>query len=126
MDGLRIDSALNVDPAFFDDFVPESGVFATGEVMDGLTSTACTYQSAIGSVLNYPMYVTLSVSRSRLSPARYYPLIRAFESPTGSIGQLVEQINGIKATCKDPTVLGSFSENHDVPRFASTTDDMSV
>ena len=57
---------------------------------------------------------------------RYYALIRAFESPTGSIGQLVDQINGLKATCQDPTTLGTFTENHDVPRFASTTDDMSV
>ena len=54
VDGLRIDSALNVDPAFFDDFVPASGVFATGEVMNGITATACVYQRTIGSFLNYP------------------------------------------------------------------------
>ncbi|KAI9655165.1 MAG: hypothetical protein M1821_005648 [Bathelium mastoideum] len=111
VDGLRIDSALNVDPAFFSDFVPASGVFATGEVMNGIASVACVYQRTIGSFLNYPVY---------------YPLIQAFESPTGSIGQLADQINGIKTTCDDPTTLASFSENHDVPRFASTTDDMSL
>ncbi|KAI9691345.1 MAG: hypothetical protein M1820_009724 [Bogoriella megaspora] len=111
VDGLRIDSALNVDPSFFDSFVPASGVFATGELMNGVTFTACGYQHAIGSVLNYPTY---------------YPLIRAFESPTGSIGQLVDQINGVKATCSDPTTLGTFSENHDVSRFASSTDDMAL
>jgi hypothetical protein len=55
VDGLRIDSALNVDPAFFDEFVPASGVFATGESMNGITFTACKYQRAIGSVLNYPV-----------------------------------------------------------------------
>ena len=32
----------------------------------------------------------------------------------------------MKSTCKDTTLLGSFSENHDVPRFASYTPDYSL
>lgn len=35
IDGLRIDTAVNVEPDFFPDFVEASGVFATGETMDG-------------------------------------------------------------------------------------------
>lgn len=35
IDGLRIDTALNVEPEFFPDFVEASGVFATGETMHG-------------------------------------------------------------------------------------------
>ncbi|KAK3069317.1 hypothetical protein LTR53_012438, partial [Teratosphaeriaceae sp. CCFEE 6253] len=33
IDGLRIDTAINVEPSFFPDFVDSAGVFATGEVM---------------------------------------------------------------------------------------------
>ncbi len=44
----------------------------------------------------------------------YYTLTRAFKSTQGSIGDLVATIKSAKANCKDTTVLGSFSENHDV------------
>ena len=32
----------------------------------------------------------------------------------------------MNSDCKDTTLLGSFSENHDQPRFASYTDDLTV
>jgi alpha-amylase len=32
----------------------------------------------------------------------------------------------MNSECKDTTLLGSFSENHDQPRFASYTDDLTV
>ena len=35
-------------------------------------------------------------------------------------------INSVKADCKDTSLLGSFSENHDQPRFASLTGDMAL
>lgn len=38
----------------------------------------------------------------------------------------MNEINTMKSTCKDTTLLGSFSENHDNPRFASITGDMSL
>lgn len=39
---------------------------------------------------------------------------------------LVSMISTVKSECSDSTVLGSFSENHDQPRFASVTGDMSL
>lgn len=111
IDGLRIDTAINVEPSFFPDFVSAAGVFATGETMDGDDGLVCQWQNTIGSILNYPIY---------------YPLTYAFESPLGSMNDLVDEILSMKATCQDTTVLGSFSENHDVPRFASATPDMSA
>lgn len=36
---------------------------------------------------------------------------------------LSNAIKSVKSSCKDPTVLGSFSENHDNPRFAYVNDD---
>jgi alpha-amylase len=62
------------------------------------------------SLLNYPIY---------------NQLLAAFQSTSGSISGLVNEINTMKSTCKDTTVLGSFSENHDLPRFPSYTSDMS-
>jgi len=111
IDGLRIDTSINVDPPFFVEFVKAAGVFATGEVMHGDDELACQWADPIGSILNYPIY---------------YPLTRAFQDPTGSINDLVETIDSVKSNCNDPTAFGSFSENHDVPRFANYTSDMSL
>ncbi|KAK5136120.1 hypothetical protein LTR08_004171 [Meristemomyces frigidus] len=111
IDGLRIDTSINVDPPFFVDFVDTAGVFATGEVMIGDTSVACQWADTIGSILNYPIYYTLT---------------RAFQSSEGSIDDLVETINSVKSNCPNSTSFGSFSENHDVARFASLTDDLAL
>src|SRR5437762_7365731 len=35
-------------------------------------------------------------------------------------------INTVKSSCTDSTILGSFLENHDNPRFPSLTSDMSL
>ncbi|GME28447.1 hypothetical protein GTA08_BOTSDO06744 [Neofusicoccum parvum] len=110
IDGLRIDTAKHVDKAFYPGFETAAGVFATGEVFDGDPSYTCDYQNYMDSVLNYPVY---------------YPLVRAFTSTSGSISDLVNMINTLKSGCKDTTLLGSFSENHDITRFAAITSDFS-
>lgn len=110
IDGLRIDTAINVEPAFFPDFVKSAGVFATGETMSGNIGNVCPWAENIGSILNYPMY---------------YPLTRAFADAEGSMGDLSETITALRNDCIEPTAFGLFSENHDVERFASMTSDMS-
>lgn len=57
IDGLRIDTALNVEPGFFSGFVDAAGVFATGETMSGDLSHACQWEDDIGSLLNYPVRI---------------------------------------------------------------------
>lgn len=42
------------------------------------------------------------------------------------MGDLVTMINRGKNECKDSSLLGSFSENHDIPRFGSYTQDLSL
>lgn len=112
IDGLRIDSAVSVEPSFFVSFVKAAGVFATGEALNGNASIACEYQqNSIGSILDYSMY---------------FPLTRAFNSTDGSMHDLVAQIADINKSCSDPTVLGTFTENHDVSRFPTLTDDLSL
>jgi alpha-amylase len=123
----------NVEQLFFPDFNQASGVFNLGEVYNGAVGYTCPYQNYADSVMNYPIY---------------FPLLRAFKSSGGDMAGLGEEMLTVKGEggCKvcppylyritriegkltgrqDPTVLGSFSENHDVPRFASYTSDMSV
>jgi alpha-amylase len=58
---------------------------------------------------------------------RYQPLIDAFKSTSGSISALVDAVTILKAgACKDTSLLGTFSENHDIPRFASLNGDIAL
>ena len=42
------------------------------------------------------------------------------------MSNLVNGLGTMKSSCSDPTLLGSFIENHDVARFASLTSDQSL
>lgn len=56
----------------------------------------------------------------------YYEITRAFGSTTGSMKNLAKSVYKLSSTCKDVTLLGNFMESHDVPRFPSVTQDMSL
>ena len=56
----------------------------------------------------------------------YFPLISAFQSTSGDMSALAASITQVKSSCKDTTLLGSFSENHDRPRFAYLNGDMAA
>lgn len=111
IDGLRVDSAREVDTAFFPPFQSAAGVYIVGEVDDGDPTVVCPFQQYMSGVLNYPAY---------------YWITQAFESTSGSISNLVNGINQMKSTCSDTSLLGSFLENHDNPRFPSLTSDVSL
>jgi len=128
VDGLRIDSAKHVQKEFWPGFKAASGVFTMGEVFTSDAGYTCPYQQYLDSVMNYPMYVSL-VSASAillLTFSSYDSLIGAFNSTSGSISGLVNQINIVKSACADSTILGTFSENHDNPRFPCHTSDLSL
>jgi alpha-amylase len=57
---------------------------------------------------------------------RYYPILNAFKSTSGDLTALATSISTVRSACKDVSLLGSFSESHDVPRFASYTQDISL
>ena len=82
----------------------------------------------MSGVLNFPTYVPhpLKLIHFTQSCYRYYWITQAFQSTSGSISNLVNGVNEIKTTCTDTTLLGSFLENHDVRRFASLTNDVSL
>lgn len=50
---------------------------------------------------------------------RYYPIVKAFKSTKGDMNNLYNKINSVKSSLPDTTLMGSFIENHDNPRFAS-------
>lgn len=53
-------------------------------------------------------------------------MIQAFASTAGDMQALAKSTYKTRQYCEDPTVLGSFIENQDEPRFASRTADMSL
>ena len=95
IDGLRIDAAINVPAEFFTGFMEDAGIFATSEVYTRQEKLACEWTETIGSILNYPLY---------------WPLTEAFQAEEGSMQTLADMVKSIAATCKDPTVMGTFSE----------------
>ena len=111
IDGLRIDTVKHVEQDFWSGFTSAADVYIVGEVFDGDPTYVCGFQNDLDGLLNYPLW---------------YPLTAAFSSTSGSIADLVNQVNTIKADCKDSTLLGTFLENHDNPRFAGLTSDASL
>jgi alpha-amylase len=111
IDGLRIDTVKHVEQDFWSGFTSAAGVYSVGEVFDGDPNYVCGFQNELDGLLNYPLW---------------YPLTAAFSSSSGSISDLVNQVNTIKSDCKNSTLLGTFLENHDNPRFAGLTSDPSL
>ncbi|KAL3473155.1 glycoside hydrolase superfamily [Aspergillus californicus] len=110
VDGLRIDTVKHVEKDFWSGYAEAAGVYTVGEVFDGDPAYTCDYQGYLDGVMNYPVY---------------YPLREAFRTSSGDMGTLYNMINTVSSTCSDPTVLGSFIENHDNARFPSLTSDIS-
>ena len=108
IDGLRIDSCTSVELGFFDDFVDAAGVYAICEAFHGNPDVVCPYQEHMPGAMNYPAYFWIK---------------RAFQSTSGTMAELANGVNWMKGACADTTLLGSFIENHDNPRFPSFTSD---
>ncbi|KAL8673252.1 MAG: hypothetical protein Q9168_002329 [Polycauliona sp. 1 TL-2023] len=111
VDGLRIDTVRHVEKSFWPGFKTAAGVYTLGEVLDGDMAYTCPYQEQLDGLLNYPLY---------------YPLIGAFQEAKGNMTYLGVVLNAIQDSCKDPTLLAIFSENHDNPRFLSQRNDMAA
>lgn len=52
--------------------------------------------------------------------------MNAFTKPTNDISELARSIEDMSRTCADTSLLGSFSENHDNPRFPSKNGDIAL
>ncbi|PLB45628.1 alpha-amylase [Aspergillus steynii IBT 23096] len=109
IDGLRLDAAKHITPDFLPVFQEEANTFITGEVFDRSVRRICGYQDKLTSLPNYPIY---------------YSLLDAFT--LGNTSSLPDQVEVMKNNCPDVTAMASFSENHDIARFASHKDDMTL
>jgi len=77
--------------------------FSIGEVFDGRIDYVSGYQGPVQSVLSYPLYFTMN---------------NVFGHQQ-SMNQLQNILQQYKQQFRDPSVLGTFLENHDNARFAS-------
>jgi alpha-amylase len=114
IDGLRIDSVKNVNKDFFPTWCESAGVFCMGEVSDGQATYTYPYQEYVDSVFDYPLY---------------YSMTRVFQKQTPMsdiVVSLAACVDNQDYGCKDSTLIGTFLENHDNPRFAHGTQDMSL
>ncbi|KAK4235791.1 hypothetical protein C8A03DRAFT_46130 [Achaetomium macrosporum] len=111
VDGFRVDSAKHVETSFWKDFSAAAGVYLMGEVFNGDPNYVAPYQQYLDGLLDYPSY---------------YWMLRAFQSTSGSISELVSGLNTLRGAASDLSLYGSFLENHDVARFPSFTQDMAI
>lgn len=134
VDGLRLDAAKHVRGDFWPTFCQSAGVFCMGEVYEQDVGKAALWQtnpnqpnadsSAVGgsgdgavgmdSVLNFPLY---------------WSLVTAFgitgQPTNGSLDLTVlhAKMSEIKTGFADSSVLGTFLENQDVPRWSGLSVD---
>jgi alpha-amylase len=110
IDGLRLDTVLQVEKGFWKGFRDAvKDMYMVGEIFQEGADFVCDYQNYLSGLFNYPVY---------------FPLINAFKSTSGSMAALSEGIDKMAVACRDISLLGSFSENHDNARFPSQQPDI--
>ena len=110
IDGLRLDTVLQVEKSFWKGFRDAvKDMYMVGEIFQEGADFVCDYQNYLSGLFNYPVY---------------FPLINAFKSTSGSMAALSEGIDKMAVACRDISLLGSFSENHDNARFPSQQPDI--
>jgi hypothetical protein len=71
------------------------------------------------------LYANVSIM-SIHKQVRYFQLVPFFTNTSATSKNLIAQFQAQTEKCKDTTLLGSFTENHDLPRFANYTSDLAV
>ncbi|RDW80975.1 hypothetical protein BP5796_05673 [Coleophoma crateriformis] len=111
VDGLRVDTVKNVEREFWSIFNTASGIYNLGEVSNGNVDYFCPYQDHLDGLIDYPTF---------------YQATQFFANTSATSTNFVNEVQALVGTCNDTTLLGTFSENHDQPRFASYTSDMTL
>ena len=112
VDTIRLDTVKHVPHSNWKSFVGSVDVFNQGEVLhDDPTYIASYQKNASVNPFNY---------------AVYYPITFTFNSTSFSMDQLIGMVDQVKGNFSDPTLLGSFLNNHDNPRFESYQTDKAV
>ena len=105
IDGLRIDTVIEVPKWFWDKFREAAGVFQIGEAFNGNIDYIADYQNHLDSLFNYPLY---------------YIIEKSF---CGSFRELENYWFNIRSKFVLPEYIATFVENHDNPRFLNKCTD---
>ena len=110
-DGLRVDTTPEVKKPFWQEWNAAAGVYAFGEVFDSDVAYVASFQgAALDATLSYPLFFMLH--------------------NTFAQRQSLVQLQTLYATYSkyfhDPTILGTFADNHDNARFLALTNDSSL
>ena len=105
IDGIRIDTIMEVPKTFWDSFRSAAGVFQIGEAFNGDINYVADYQNHLDSVFNYPLYYTIQ------------------NSFCGSFRNLEGYWMNSRSTWPAPQYAATFVENHDNPRFLNRCND---
>ena len=105
LDGIRIDTIMEVPKWFWDKFRESAGVFQIGEAFNGDINYVSDYQKHLDSVFNYPLYYSIE---------------------SGFCGDF-RDIEGYwfnnRPKYPEPEYTATFVENHDNPRFLNRCND---
>ena len=105
IDGIRIDTIMEVPKDFWDSFRSSAGVFQIGEAFNGNINYVADYQNHLDSVFNYPLYYTIE------------------SSFCGSFRNLEGYWQNSRNIWPAPQYAATFVENHDNPRFLNRCND---
>jgi len=111
LDGYRLDTMKHVSKTFWDEFVQEikkdyPDFYFIGEVYSGDVSYVSDYQdTGVDGLMDFPAY---------------YALTDVFKN--GSPEMRLEDVINKTANYKNRYLLGTFIDNHDVPRFVNNID----
>ena len=107
IDGIRIDTIMEVPKWFWDSFRESAGVFQIGEAFNGDINYVSDYQNHLDSVFNYPLYYTIE------------------HSFCGSFRDLEAYWTQSRSKYPAPEYTATFVENHDNQRFLYRCNDRS-
>lgn len=99
IDGLRVDTVIEIPKWFWDGFKGYSNVFQIGEVFNGDPVYVNGYMEHLGSLFNYPLSFIIK------------------DAFCGNLRRLEDYLINTRPHYTDPTIMGVFLENHDNPRF---------
>lgn len=109
-DGVRIDTVKHVEKDFWPGFASAAGVYTIGEVYSGDPNYLAPYARLMGGLLDF---------------AIYYPMTR-FYKQQGSAQDMVDMHNRVGSMFPDPSAMGTFLDNHDVPRWLNSNGDTAL
>ena len=99
LDGIRIDTIMEVPKWFWDKFRASAGVFQIGEAFSGNLGYVADYQNHLDSVFNYPLY---------------YKIQKSF---CGNFWEMNDYYENMRKVFPAPEYMATFVENHDNERF---------